>query len=333
MTVAALSNTLQAAQKASQKIGKAFGGAPDEVESAIRQASARTGVDFTYLMEKAAVESSYRTDLKASTSSATGLYQFIDSTWLATIKKHGAENGLGQYANAIETRSDGRAVVSDPAKRQEILELRKDPKVAALMAAEFSRDNKEYLEKNTDGPVGATELYLAHFLGAGGAAKFLNGMQEAPNRQARELFPDAAASNRNVFFNKTSGEPTTLKQIYDRFAGKFSEDGDVISSHAAARRIQFGMPDGFETQVPDMPKKALQASPLSIYQVLALNALETPDEASLTGRSENDRRADAANGKDKGRVRSQPIRTDQNGDLNWGLGLGRGDGQAARISV
>lgn len=333
MTVAALTNTLQAAQKTAQKAGKAFGGAPENVEAAIRQASARTGVDFTYLMEKAAVESSFRTDLKASTSSATGLYQFIDSTWLATVKKHGAANGLGQYANAIETRSDGRAFVADPDKRREIMELRKDPKAAALMAAEFSRDNQEYLEKNTDGPVGATELYLAHFLGAGGAAKFLNGMRDAPNRQARELFPDAAASNRNVFYNKATGEPATLKQIYDRFAGKFSEDGDVVSAGAATRRIQYGMPDGFETQVPDMPKKALQASPLSIYQVLALNALETPDEASLTDRSENDRRNDAANGKDKGRVRSQPVRTDQNGDLNWGLGLGRGDGQAARISV
>lgn len=128
MTVAALTTTLQAAQKVAQKVGKAFGGASDEVESAIRQASARTGVDFTYLMEKAAVESSYRTDLKASTSSATGLYQFIDSTWLATIKKHGAENGLGQYANAIETRSDGRAVVSDPPSGRKFSNCAKTPK-------------------------------------------------------------------------------------------------------------------------------------------------------------------------------------------------------------
>lgn len=329
MTVAALSNTLQAVQKAA----RAYGAAPEGVESAIRQASARTGVDFSYLMEKAAVESSFRTDLKASTSSATGLYQFIDSTWLNTLKQHGAANGLGQYAKAIETRADGRAYVADPAARQEIMELRKDPKVSALMAAEFTRDNKEYLEKNTSGPVGATELYLAHFLGAGGASKFLNAMQDSPNRQARELFPDAAASNRNVFYNKASGEPTTLKQIYDRFAKKFTDDGDVVPSSAVARRLQQGMPDGFENQVSDIPKKALQSNPLSIYQVLALNALETPDEASLTGRSEADRRNDAANSKDKGRMRNQPIRTDQTGDAHWGLGLGQEKGQAAQISI
>jgi hypothetical protein len=330
MTLAALSNTVNAVKKAA----RAYSEAPEGVEAAIRQASARTGVDFSYLMEKAAVESSFRTDLKASTSSATGLYQFIDSTWLNTLKQHGEANGLGRYAKAIETRADGRSFVADPAMRQEIMELRKDPKVSALMAAEFTRDNKEYLEKNTSGPVGATELYMAHFLGAGGASKFLNAMRESPNRQAKELFPDAAASNHNVFYNKASGEPATLKQIYDRFSKKFSEDGDVVSAGAAARRIQYGMPDGFETQVPDIPAKALRTSPLSMYQVLALNALETPDETSLTGKSEVDRRNEAAaGGKDKGRVRNQPIRSEQTGDTHWGLGLGREGGQAMKISA
>lgn len=332
MTVAALYST---ANQAVQRAGRAYGAVPENVESAVRQASASTGVDFAYLMEKAAVESSFRTDLKASTSSATGLYQFIDSTWLNTVKQHGDAHGLGQYAKAIETRSDGRPFVADPGMRREILELRKDPKVSALMVAEFTRDNKEYLEKNTDAQVGATELYMAHFLGAGGASRFLNAMRDNPNQRAKELFPEAAAANYNVFNDKATGEAKTLKQIYDRFAGKFSEDGDVVAGSAAARRIQFGMPDGFTAQSPDMPKKNMSSNPLSIYQVLALNALETPDEASLTGPSETDRRADAAGDKGKGRnkVRSQPVRTDQSGDLNWGLGLGRADGQAARFGA
>lgn len=329
MTVAALTST---AAQAARNAARSYGAAPENVESAIRQASARTGVDFAYLMEKAAVESSFRPDLKASTSSATGLYQFIDSTWLNTVKQHGEAHGLGNYAKAIEMKSDGRAYVADPAMRQEILDLRKDPKTSALMVAEFTRDNKEYLEKNTNGQIGATELYMAHFLGAGGASRFLNAMHDSPNREAKELFPEAAAANHNVFYNKTTGEPNTLQQIYDRFSKKFSEDGDVVSAGSAVRRIQYGMPDGFVAQSTDMPKKGFSSNPLSIYQVLALNALETADEASLTGPSETDRRADATGDKGKARskVRDQPIRTDQSGDLNWGLGLGKSGGQAAR---
>ena len=115
---------------------------------------------------------------------------------------------------------------------------------------------------------------MAHFLGAGGASKFLNAMKESPNRLGRDLFPDAAASNQNVFYNKSSGEPATLKQIYDRFSKRFSDDGDIVASSAAARRIQYGMPDGFDVQVPDIPAKALRSSPLAMYHVLALNALE-----------------------------------------------------------
>ena len=54
---------------------------PKNVYDAIKNAAAKTGVNFTYLMEKAAVESSFNPDAKAKTSSATGLFQFIEQTW------------------------------------------------------------------------------------------------------------------------------------------------------------------------------------------------------------------------------------------------------------
>ncbi|WP_042442407.1 hypothetical protein [Azospirillum sp. B510] len=298
---------------------------PANVEAAVRNASAKTGVDFAYLMEKAAVESGYRTDVKSSSSSATGLYQFIDSTWLQTMKDHGADHGLGKYASAIQTRGDGRPYVSDPEMKKEILDLRKDPNVSALMAAEYTRDNKEYLEETVDGKIGSTELYLAHFLGAGGASKFLNAMQENPGRTARDVFPDAAAANKNVFYDKSSGKAKSLQEIYDRFASKFSEN--PLSSFAPAQVVNDAvrkrdMPDGFTTQVPMAPVKALNGTPLSIYQVLALNALETPDEVdSVSGRPARLR------DKEHRRMRDEPVRTDQaagNGvAVGFGLGLGR----------
>lgn len=307
-------------------------GGASSVESAIRAASTRTGVDFAYLMAKASQESSMNPNAKASTSSATGLYQFIDSTWLTTVKQHGAANGLGKYADAIQVRSDGRATVSDPAMRQEIMDLRKNPSVSALMAAEFTRDNKEYLEKNTTGMVGATELYMAHFLGAGGASKFLNAKQASPNAKAADLFPEAAAANRGVFYDRETGQAKTLKQIYDRFAAKFSDSASITSPvKTVTERVRNqDIPDGFTTQMPSQSLQGvINGQPLSIYQVLALNALETPDETTMwTGDSVGGASRNSKD-KDEKRVRDQPVRTDQTDDLGPGLNMRNTIGAAA----
>ncbi|HYG91787.1 MAG TPA: hypothetical protein VD978_36685 [Azospirillum sp.] len=294
---------------------------PAQVEAAVRNASAKTGVNFAYLMEKASVESGFRTDVKSSSSSATGLYQFIDSTWLTTLKEHGGEHGLGKYADAIQTRPDGRPFVADPDMRRKILDLRKDPDVSALMAAEFTKDNKDYLEENVSrGKVGSTELYMAHFLGAGGAAKFLNAMHDSPNRQAKELFPEAASANKAVFFDKETGKPRTLKEIFDRFAAKFDEIGDAPAKAVADRLRRQDMPDGFTTQVPSFTGGGLGGNPLSMYQILALNALETPDEAETTTLKPGNRKTTSH--EERQRMRDEPVRADQTAETGLGLGLG-----------
>lgn len=191
--------------------------ASPEVVSAIKKASASTGVDFAYLMEKASAESSFRTDVKARTSSATGLFQFIEKTWIAMVKEHGDKYGLGGYADKIS--ANGK--VSDPKARKEILELRKDPEAAAAMAAEYAAENKEYLESHVDGDIGPVELYFAHFMGPSGAAGFLTAMENNPLDTAADIFPAAARANRNVFYDAKTGEPRTLAGVYDFFAQKF----------------------------------------------------------------------------------------------------------------
>jgi hypothetical protein len=261
---------------------------PPGVESAIRQASQETGVDFAYLMEKAAVESSFRPELKATTSSATGLYQFIDSTWLSAMKAHGAEHGLGQYADAIQSRGGGGYTVADPDLRRQILDLRKDPKISAVLAAELTRDNKAQLEAKVGGPIGSTELYLAHFLGAGGATRFLNAMHENPNRAARDVVPDAAGSNTAVFYDRASGQPKTLAQVYDRFAGKFTQSsGEITTASAATSGFGSGSGSGSGSNLDLVIRNvasgrsaidALKSSPLSGTTMMALAALEMPDE-------------------------------------------------------
>ncbi len=250
------------------------------VVAAVQSASATTGVDFSYLLEKAAVESSLRPEAKARTSSATGLYQFIERTWLATVDKHGAKHGLGEFADAIQQDERGRPVVEDSELRREILDLRKNPRIAALMVAEFTQDNADYLRQQLGHDVGSTELYMAHFLGAQGAGTFLTAMADNPQQLGRDLFPAAAHANRNVFYDRDTGRPQTLQQIYNRFDAKFS-DGDPEQLAAELRGLT-----GFDQPPPGVGRgDPLAGGPLSPYTQLALAALETPLERGRNGKT------------------------------------------------
>jgi len=200
-------------------------GLPHRIADAIRTAAAKTGVDFSYLLNKASQESGFDPNAKATTSSATGLFQFTSQTWLRTVKEHGADYGLSDYADHIQVDSNGVAKVSNPAWKQTILGLRKDPQISAEMAGELDKENLASLKSNVGGKIGATDLYLAHFLGAGGAADFLNKMKANPSAKAADVLPEAAAANPSVFYS--DGQPRSLSQIYSHFAQKFDGKGSA----------------------------------------------------------------------------------------------------------
>lgn len=190
-----------------------------DVVSAIRQASAQTGVDFAYLLEKAATESSFDPKAQAETSSARGLYQFVDRTWLDTMDRHGAAHGYPNVASAITRDRDGNPVVKDKSAAEYILSLRENPRISALMAAELAQDNKQALEGSLGREVGNTELYMAHFLGAGSAAKFIGEMEANGAVAASSIVPAAARANTSVFYEQ--GRALTLDQVFARFASRF----------------------------------------------------------------------------------------------------------------
>ncbi len=218
-----------------QEAGRAGG---DRVGAAIRAASARTGVDFRYLFNQARVESSLNPDARARTSSATGLYQFIDQTWLATVDKHGAAHGLGWAAEAIRQGPDGRYYVSDPQARRQILDLRRQPEAAAAMAAEFASDNRMHLESRLGRPAEPVDLYLAHFLGAGGAAQFLRAHDANADASAARLLPAAARANRSIFYDR-AGSPRSFGEIRAHFAARIG-NGPMAPAAPAA---PFGPPN------------------------------------------------------------------------------------------
>ncbi len=191
------------------------------VTGAIRQASAVTGTSFNYLLATAQVESGLNPHAGASTSSARGLFQFIDQTWLGTMKQSGAELGYGRYAAAISRTASGHYQVTDPEMRSEILKLRNDPTANAVMAGAFTRANADTLSKKLGRAPSEGELYIAHFLGAGGAAKLISAANSNPDAKATQYFPVAASANSSIFFDRSTGAPRTVAQVRNILTARY----------------------------------------------------------------------------------------------------------------
>jgi hypothetical protein len=156
---------------------------------AVARAAEATGVDFSLLLETAKRESGLNGNARAGTSSAAGLFQFIESTWMDLVQRYGAKYGI-------------KANAADPAQRQSILDLRFDPDLAARMAGELTRENAGVLQAKLGREASRGELYAAHVLGPDGAARLIRAA-EAGQANAAALFPKAAAANRAIFYDKT----------------------------------------------------------------------------------------------------------------------------------
>ncbi|WP_260580421.1 lytic transglycosylase domain-containing protein [Sphingopyxis sp. PET50] len=262
-----------------------LGIAASPVMAAVQDASGRTGIDFDYLVDVARVESGFNPTAQASTSSARGLYQFTKSTWLATLDRHGADHGLAWAADAIGRDASGRLVVTDPALRQQIYDLRDDPAAAAAMAAAFTSDNRAYLESRTGRAAEPVDLYLAHFLGSGGAVKFLSAWAADPGQAAAPMLPDAAAANRSIFY-ASDGSMRSLDDIRERFRAKldagdapgFPPGGASCSPAPApgwsmrmarASGTQGGRPPLPMMDIEPMPRKLSMGFAAQAYQRLA----------------------------------------------------------------
>ncbi|MDB5683886.1 MAG: hypothetical protein JWM75_1584 [Sphingomonas bacterium] len=223
------------------------------VRAAIASAAGRTGVDFNYLLAQAQTESGLDPSARASTSSAAGLYQFIDQSWLGVLKQHGAEHGYGWAADRIQRRG-GRWQVTDPSAGAAIFALRRDPTASALMAGEFASDNAAGLGQALGRTPNSADLYFAHFLGLKGASRFLKAADSYPEAAAASIFPREAGAIRTIFYRK-SGEPRSLSQVYALMARKI---GGAGAAGGATERIErpVQMASADTVQLVDVPASA-----------------------------------------------------------------------------
>lgn len=204
----------------------------------IRDAAEATGVPFDFLLAQANQESRLNPDAKSQRSSAMGLFQFTAGTWLEMVKKHGGEHGLDQYADAIVKGGDGRWTVKDKDLKKEILELRRDPKLSALMAGEYAKDNEKVLEAKLGRQASTHDLYLAHFLGAGGALKVLKGRAQDDGGEHPPELAGAAKANPEIFTDPASGQARSLDTIYNNVERRFKRAMTEASRMAEQMRPQ-----------------------------------------------------------------------------------------------
>jgi hypothetical protein len=227
------------------------------VEAAIQRASQATGVDFGFLMKTAGRESGMNPRARASGSSAAGLFQFVEQTWLATLKQHGAKYGYARYADLISKGADGRYHVAGGEARRAVMDLRMDPHAASLMAGELTSDHAAYLKGRTGRTPTAGELYAAHFLGPQGTARLIEAVQTRPETSAASLFPEAARANRTIFYRQ--GRPATVEELYANLTRTGGGQGAVAAPAADPQDGGFIQYASLRGSVRDRERDALVA--------------------------------------------------------------------------
>lgn len=191
----------------------------ETVENILR-AAAITRWDPALLLAIADKESRFQTGVQARTSSATGLFQFIDATWLKVVREFGDRHGLAREAAAIKL-IDGEYGVEDTKMLAHILGLRRNGYLSALLAAEMLKRDRERIAQRIGRDLTDGETYLTHFLGPDGAEAFLGAVAAGPQQSAPALFPKPARANKAIFYAQAKGKKKpaarTLADVRDSF--------------------------------------------------------------------------------------------------------------------
>jgi len=212
-----------------------------KIAGSIKQAASTTGASFEYLLTTAKMESNFNPKAAASTSSARGLFQFIDQTWLGTVKEAGSQLGYGKYADAITKNPSGSYSVSDPAARAAIMKLRDDPQAASSMAGVLTQSNSFKLTGKIGRRPTDAELYMAHFMGVGGAGKLISNAEDNPKASAARMFPNAAEANRSIFYDR-SGRGRSVSEVYSVLSARYASAANSQATRTAMAAVGGDIP-------------------------------------------------------------------------------------------
>jgi hypothetical protein len=330
--------TVDAANAAADPSRAGLTGLFSGIATAIRKAADATGASFEYLLATAKMESNFNPQAAAPTSSAKGLFQFIEQTWLGTVKEAGPALGYNGYADAITKSPSGSYSVSDSATRDAILKLRDDPAIASAMAGVLTQSNSFRLTGLIGRRPTDSELYMAHFMGVGGAAKLIANAEDNPRASGARLFPNAAAANRPIFYD-IDGRARSVSEVYADLDRRYAVAANspatrsamaslgVSAPFAAASATQFATPSdhaAYLSRLPDVrgvtPVAATTASaapgqPMfrSLFQVGERTQPVSPAVQELWGTQSVAAASDAQTSSDSGPRQPFDLFSDRNG--------------------
>lgn len=173
----------------------------EDVVKTVKKESPKGRSDF--FLNLGLAESTLRPSAKAETSSARGLFQHLDKTWLNLVEKYGEDNGI--YSQDMD--------------KEEILALRDNPAYSTRMAVALTKENEESFKRSFDREPEDEELYAMHFFGAGTGKTFIKAVEDTPNGIAENMFKRQAEANQGIFYDQ-DGSPVTLKEVKRRLSKK-----------------------------------------------------------------------------------------------------------------
>ncbi len=205
-------------------------GQDSSVIGSLYNASVKSGVDMELLLLKAILESDLGRYIEAKRSSARGLFQYIEPTWLILIKRYGAQIGYPEYASAIKIgKRTGIPYFKGPAKylRPEILALRYDPDASAMIKAyQIKEETQTIRSYKRSKRVTTTDHYIAHMMGLSLARDFYDLKNKnsiiAVARLNRPEMREAAKLNRIFFYDKK--RPLTAPEAYKKFDARVKRE-------------------------------------------------------------------------------------------------------------
>ncbi|MDP3869932.1 transglycosylase SLT domain-containing protein [Phenylobacterium sp.] len=174
--------------------------APRAVRQSISEASRLTGESEQLMAKIAGRESGFNPHAANPKSTAKGLGQFIDSTWEAETKRVGGRYGI----TAATSRFDARA--------------------SAIMMAEHAKENRRVLKHTLGRAATDGEVYVAHFMGAGGATGMIRNAEKNPTALAADIYPKEAAANKTIFFN-SDGSKRSMREVYSGLTATADDTG------------------------------------------------------------------------------------------------------------
>ncbi len=185
---------------------------PPAVKNAIQSAARESGLDPDLLAAVAWRESRFDPKARNRSSSAKGLLQFTNATWLQMIRDYGSQYNQARYASAIRKDKSGSLVVSGRHMRTAILRLRSNPLLSAKLAAENMRRERVAIQDRIGRGVTPADLYLLHVLGPTGTIRFLTAASQRPSDPSSAVVDWKVLRNAGLLAR--DGRPLTVANTY-----------------------------------------------------------------------------------------------------------------------